>query len=832
MRVFLLVFIILGVSMWGISEIFHRAEESKQNKKVAELTGLNAARRAVFNYALVAPERVNIESRAGRYSALMYENGTAMPSIPYRYFGLPCADLMLDSNLDSVSDPFNDSGVISPCDFVDLSRQGLGRLPWRSLSDAASGGAYRYIHGVGNQRLSDSFGNLFWYFPSPNLVHSNNALNPHWIMRRTSDWITIKQGEQVVAKNVAAVVVAPGERVLGNGNNLRVPEDGVNDTGGRDVQNVVRAYLESGVLGDVIDPLLRVVRPSLTVSVTAEENVNNFGAPQSNDKITYITREELADIAGPGVRSLTEGAEDIHAQIAGEDDFFGVQEMMEAHFQRYHSMPAPAVYNSGNAESVRRTPNLSSVGQGDCVLNCALPLVGSAIVVQGRTLRVGSVAGVAGSSITVEALLPAENIRQVYLQRGAYLSAGNRQGFNDGLPPYNLALYEMDTALNTEPLETNYVRTLIDNGFYPFENLFGVSHNYLNTAIDSPAVSVIGNPGAALRQRVYVKSPSTSANLRFGTQGVLSGTDVPMALAEPTRAYLRGADNEAVYDLLNLPGVSTRDMPPYAVQVQLPVGTRLIAKAAGNSNVSLIVPSGLQANVVYDQSVNGYRLLSQLRTPIEWFERSTRLLTVSLVLPNLAVLAGDSGFLPMDNRAVEYISTDSSVFLNDVTPLSTITIAGKDQTYAAPGGPIFSNVVPISDVPVDLELYTDHRLALVPFPPPGRPLESSVSTALVSLPSPMFINYVKSGTSERRFVLPAGSQIIYSRGMRQTLDIGVDFTFPHPHPSVVASGSRCYRRIIIQFHLAGRLVGSYPNRSGFGNPSGNFASWRLYSFAW
>ncbi|MGI9297500.1 MAG: hypothetical protein ACR2QC_06335, partial [Gammaproteobacteria bacterium] len=102
-HILFLVLTVLGLSLWGVSEWVFRTTDADQKGEAEKSASLHEARRALMEYALFAPPRLRVESRAGRFSALAFDDGDALAA-PYRYFSLPCPDVAADGNWDGVSD--------------------------------------------------------------------------------------------------------------------------------------------------------------------------------------------------------------------------------------------------------------------------------------------------------------------------------------------------------------------------------------------------------------------------------------------------------------------------------------------------------------------------------------------------------------------------------------------------------------------------------------------------------------------------------------------------------------------------------------------------------
>ena len=116
----------------------------------------------------------------------------------------------------------------------------------------------------------------------------------------------------------------------------------------------------------------------------------------------------------------------------------------------------------------------------------------------------------------------------------------------------------------------------------------------------------------------------------------------------------------------------------------------------------------------FDPSTNTWELERQLASPVRIDANTDQVLTLGLMVADLPPKAGMMGFLPVDSHRADYLSPEGSVVL-----LTTANVL--DYTLAVNGGSTVGLAQAVSNLPVEMEFFTNQRLALIPFPPPGRP---------------------------------------------------------------------------------------------------------------
>ena len=821
---------VLGLSMWGVSEWVFRTTDAEQEGEAEKSASLNAARRALMEYALTPPPRIQVENRTGRFSALAFREDGEEAAAPYRYFSLPCPDVGADGNWDGVSDflyETDDAGLEAPVSLVSCGAESLGtdasgyqpnirgsrtgRFPWRSFNGEI-GGRFAYIRGAGDRDIVDDFGGRLWYVAARNMTREDRALNPHWQLRQEDGWLRLANLSEIsdgivcpgtecgtldaaLASEidgrdfgrVAAVAVAPGVFGLHN-EGARAPES-LLMTGSVVMATVAHeAYLEETTYSDLVGTSA-VDLPDHDAATSPLILYETAADDSSVDSISYFT---IDDLTARSDELFSDEGGAIADLLEGRDGHLGIRRLMQAHLARYGYLPAPAAFGRRTAEQRQRVSGAPS----------------APITLSGGEVAEVQAAAVGGTGVTVTAFLPARSVERVYLQPGSQLAAADENFYGDGLPPYNLALYALDTALNVAPMSDAVRTDLMANDIYPHENLFGFRQptETSRVAIDSPFVREVGNPLAPLDSRVYMRSPPPLREVSFlSPQRAATGGTLYMALAEPALAYLSTDDGlGGMIELADGDTQAPSESPSYGLQVKLPPGTRFAMIEEPTSPMSIFLPSRIEVSgAEYDTTSGRWTLREQLSQPAIVVDDSNRFITVTAVLNSLAADSANIGFLPAADGGARYLDTNFAlslgISLTVGNPISSLP--GGDTPLEAAGGVRLPFNQAVSQLPTDLSLFTEGRLIITPFPPAGRPLAfedivagvpgvfTPTSARVLAIPSVLFINYTGYDDNEqsREFVLPAGAQIYYPPNAR--LQLGEDFAFPVGTRALLPPGS-------------------------------------------
>ena len=832
-HVLLLVLFITGLGLWGISEWVLRTAEVTQESEETESGVLQDARRALMEYALNPPPRLQADNRPGRFSALAFrEDGTEVAA-PYRYFSLPCPDVGADGNWDGVSDVLYEDTpgdiTFEPCNLLTLNISVItepsgylpnarasrsGRFPWRSFSGQLDG-RQAYIHGAGDRDLRDAQGNRLWYVASYNMTRDDIPLNLHSQLRQNDGWLQLADLGQIspgfyfnelcgninnngscttanqtalsdVAERrfgrVAGIAVSPGARGAYNDTGIPRPQESVNITAAAVTLNFgYDAYLEETTSGYLYGAIA-----GLPLSTTVDINpdfrtsplvmFNNRAEEVGADKISYFTIDDLA--AESDLLFSGEGEGIIGEMLEGKNGNIGVRDLLHGHLSRYGYLPSPAAFGEGAAQSRNRRAGVQSVETVVTVNTVEM------------TLSVHSGAVAAGVSVTITALLPVRNIGRVYLQPETHLAGVPLESFGNS-PPYNLGLYALDTALNDSPMPADLRTTLMDNNIYPHDHLFGFldPDAAYQTAANVSLVRSAGNPFAPANARVYLARRAPLRNVSFTNIQVPGAGDIiHAALAEPAQAYIHGSLADNTRDA-NGSGDSLAQSPSYGLRVELPTGTRFELSGTSATRPTIFLPGAGRLNVrgVYDRDSGRWRLTEPLSQPALVQDNSDRFITITAVLHSLALDSANVGFLPIAESAVRHLDTGATLILGAGS--GATSLPGTDQNITVAGGVRLPFNHSVSRLQADLRLFTNARLHIRPFPPPGRPAYnatdaptpgnqfSSETMRAIPLPSALFINFFGSLIEQgEEFVLPLGTEIQYPAN--SALQLGADFTFP------------------------------------------------------
>lgn len=772
----LLLFAVLGLTMWGVSQLqqwWQDAEQTVQKKTDESLAG---ATDALFDYALLPPEKIRFNNDSAAYNA--YDGGGR--KIPFRYFALPCPDVAVgttpgpsipsilgDQNLDGLSDILHRS--CGPTSDVDLgfgiereailnSGSRFGRLPWRTQKATAFN--YIYVRGLGGVDFRDGYNERLWYGVARNLADPQRPLNPHYLLRRQEDWMSIyKPGGELLSDRVAAWVIAPG--LYGPGNEAgRIPEGEPVD------HQIYDGYLEplEHYRGLVTSPI------SETVAITINTNIDSSSA----DQVDFLTIDELAAYGSPGIAVLENSSENIYDLLGGEGDFFGVTELMSQHLERYGFLPEPAVFDAGLVTQYSRpngapaqtsvTVSYHGVALVEEVLNATedippeaelpfyqVPETSPAVppgtpveVRRGDTIPTGygpvtiSVYATAaittlevpfqqGARLSVETpqsvAVRISDLPPVYLAEGVSLQLLIDSG--EMQPPYGEALSNLDTGLNTIPLNTEEVMILSAANDYPM-TLAGLNADFIDVDLGEESL-----PSVPIRQGLPVQANG--------------GEPFEVILANNAYGYLV---NEVLHTVIAYPNATSSDdvaaLPPGAVKVFLPAGTRIPVDA---SNVVVQLPADytLPPGSFYNAETGRYVIASGSEVPVKLLAGRGTWVTVAAPPNDFPVVAGDMGILPVEGAGQALVTDDPEGG----------TVQLSDEVSA------------VSYIKAPLDLYVDGTVIVQAFSPPGRP-RFNVNK------QPLMTPYRLPPNS--RFTAPVGSHVVYPPGGE--LITGDQFGFP------------------------------------------------------
>ena len=561
LHVLFIVFAVLGVSLWGISEFLLSAEKESRGITAESAAVVTETKRILLNYALNPPPPVvddvpncGLNNEQGCYN--YYAPGLPAYAKDNRAtFTLPCPDLVTDGNLDGASDP-GAAGCASAAagalksETVTLAGQEVtlnhrfGRIPWRDERVDKL-----YVRGLGNRDLRDGAAARLWYGISRNIapcvVQDPNddacpflrgaaARNGHALLALDDGWLTVvtrddNGNEVVLSDRVAAVVISPGSA----SDQTRPDEDAIFSGAGDDNQNLptlaaVENYVE-GENADGDDVFFAYGQYGISLRIGAAADVAASPTRHSEDHLEYITIDELV-----AAFALKTGQGDIGpARDAAE--------LLEGYRRRFGYYPDPAVLHADSGAGRSRPSGV---------------LMRAAV----------------GMENIPNIRIPVADLPPVYLAPGWRFP--EREGHFDSRPsfPFNESLAKMNTRFADTPLRemaggSNYQDFYSGAGHLLDEkDIYGLSAldvAHADTGVGAPEFDFVA------------RSPEIRAEPDSTFRVILAA---PLALNTTMTAIVEIPDGESV--------------PPGGADVILPAGTELELRAGAETFVQF--PAGLQ----------------------------------------------------------------------------------------------------------------------------------------------------------------------------------------------------------------------------------------------
>ena len=559
LHVLFLVFAILGVSLWGISEFLLSAEKESRGITAESAAVVTETKRILLNYVLNPPPHVvddvphcGLNSAQGCYNYYA-PNLPAYAKDNHSTFALPCPDLATDGNLDGASDPgaagcassiagaLESETVMLGGQEVTLNHR-FGRIPWRDerLENL-------YIRGLGNRDLRDGAAARLWYGISRNLapcvVQDPNddtcpflpgarARNGHALLALEDGWLTVvaqddNGNEVILSDRVAAVVISPGSA----DNQTRPDEDAIFSGVGDDNQilstlAVAENYME-GENADGDDVFFAYGQHGISLRIGAAADTGAGPTRHSEDHLEYLTIDELVAAVARNKGDIRPAAE--------------VAELLEGYRRRFGYYPDPAVLHADTGAGRSRPA--------------------------GVLMRAA-----AGAENILNIRIAIADLPPVYLAPGWRFP--EREGHFDSRPsfPFNESLAKMNTRFADTPLRemaggTNYQDHYSSAGHVVDEkDIYGLSALDLaeaNTGVSAPEFDFVA------------RSPEIQAEPNSTFRVILAA---PLALNTTMTAIVEIPDGETV--------------PPGGADVILPAGTELELQAGSGTFVQF--PAGLQ----------------------------------------------------------------------------------------------------------------------------------------------------------------------------------------------------------------------------------------------
>ena len=696
-HILFLIFAILGVSLWGISEFLLTAEKEARQITADSAAVVTDTKRILLNYTLNFPPPnisevydCGLQDAQGCYNYYESLDDGMTLRAKANYLRLPCPGLATDGKLDGASDILGGCGTIDP-PAEPLGAAGVtlgitlgarfGRLPWRDERENQL-----LVRGFGNRDMRDGSGGRLWYGLSRNIVpcvvsdpnsdrcdfnpeypgeatdpeaflNPEDALNCHALSSIQTGWLNVvgqdDDGNQVLLSDrVAAVVIAPGSA---GGTQSRPDEDLIYSGSGASpliggAVTLVRPenYLEhpENIDGDDTYFASGGFGISIQVGFAADRTDPDDDNPRhAEDHLEYITIDEICNefaVSGNGERIVDLAAE-----------------LLDGYYRRLGHYPDPAAFIQAHGENKSRPPGNPQTDPAQ--------VGGEAVLLR----RAAGVDGLADVEIQIADLPP------VYLAAGWRFPEGSGNFDNEPAFPFSESLLKMKTRLADSSLQ-GFAGGFDYGRFYRFDQVLP-SEIYGQNALAFSAVAAANPPAFdfAVRARQMTAEP---------------GVTVRVALAAPM------ALNSTATVLADFPG-DAGTAPVGGADIILPVGTEL--ELVVGEDTAVRFPPGLQ--------IRGQPYRTQSPAAVRTREEILRDfpdLSIPLVVRNPVVahrrVSDAGGDLLLDaNGKLMGVGTDdgrlrpvasngsvSRYELRPVFEMSGPVITRMDPAYGGPGGPI------------------------------------------------------------------------------------------------------------------------------------------------
>ena len=480
-HILILIFAVVGVSLWGISEFLFSSEQETRKSAAESALVVTETKRILIERAIRPPPpavadvaNCGLQPEEGCYN---YYNAAPPAYIKHAPFTLPCPDLTTDGNLDGASDPGPNgcssrvAGALGNSPETINGTQAtlnhrLGRIPWR---DHRAPG--QYARGLGNRDLRDGAAARLWYAVARNIApcvvqnqrdarcpfhpQTSAARNAAALLAMTTGWLSVvtqdDDGNQIILSDrVAAVVISPGAP---NGGQSRPDEDILNAGTGANLPSlpaiaVAQNYLE-GENADGDDIFFAYGQHPISLQIGERADAGANPTRRSEDHLEYITIDELA-----AAFAQSEQAPDYQTDIA---------ELLEGYYNRVGNYPDPAVFHRKSG--------------GEKLRPAGTPPTSPETIAGGQVL----IRSATGADNVMSIALRVADLPPVYLAPGWRFPdrAGN---FDDETTfPFNESLAKMNTRFSDAPLEglagANNYESLYENPAHAVatDDLYGLS---------------------------------------------------------------------------------------------------------------------------------------------------------------------------------------------------------------------------------------------------------------------------------------------------------------------------------------------------------------------
>ena len=570
LHILFLVFAVIGVSLWGISEFLLSAEKESRGITAESASVITETKQILIDYAISPPPAAledvadcGLQTTTGCYN---YYNSNQSAYAKYTPFTLPCPDLTLDGNLDGASDPGTSGCSAQNAGALESSTETLrgqevtlnhrfGRMPWRDQRAAGI-----YARGLGNRDLRDGAAARLWYGVSRNLApcvvrdprddqcqyhgQLSAARNAAALLTMTTGWLSVvtqdDEGNQIVLSDrVAAVVISPG---AADGHQSRADEDAIYaGVGAASVALPTIALAQNYVEGenaDGDDVFFAYGQYGISLQVGDRADSNASPTRHAEDHLEYITIDEL-------VAAFISSEQESPYQ----DD---IADLLEGYYNRLGHYPDPAVFHQSAGEGKSRPVGTPSTTPQN--------IPGGQVLIRRA----------AGADDVLTIALRVSDLPPVYLAPGWRFP--EQSGNFDDEPgfPFNESLAKMNTRFSDSPLEGLAGADNYDALYAGADHVVNTDAIYGLSALEMGAAATLA-PSFAFVARAPEIQAEPGANLRV----ILAA---PLAINSTASVIADFTDDEST--------------PPGGADIVLPAGTELELSAGSDTYVQF--PAGLQ----------------------------------------------------------------------------------------------------------------------------------------------------------------------------------------------------------------------------------------------
>ena len=571
LHILFLVFAVIGVSLWGISEFLLSAEKESRGITAESASVITETKQILIDYAISPPPAAledvadcGLQAVSGCYN---YYNSNQSAYVKYTPFTLPCPDLTLDGNLDGASDPGLSGCSAQTAGSLQSSTETLrgrevtlnhrfGRMPWR---DQRAPGVY--ARGLGNRDLRDGAAARLWYGVSRNLApcvvrdpredqcqyhgEISAARTAAVLLTMTTGWLSVvtqdDDGNQIILSDrVAAVVISPG---AADGDQSRADEDAI--YAGVGAASVVlptialAANYVEGENADGDDTFFAYGQYGISLQIGERSDSNASPTRHAEDHLEYITIDELV------AAFISSEPESPYEQ--------DIADLLEGYYNRLGHYPDPAVFHQSAGEGKSRpvgtppTTPQNTPGGGQILIRRA-----------------------AGADDVLTVALRVADLPPVYLAPGWRFP--EQSGNFDDEPgfPFNESLAKMNTRFSDNPLEGLAGANNYDALYADANHVINPDAVYGLSALEMGASATLA-PSFGFVARASEIQAEPGANLRV----ILAA---PLAINSTASVIAGFPDDEST--------------PPGGADILLPAGTELELSAGDATYVQF--PAGLQ----------------------------------------------------------------------------------------------------------------------------------------------------------------------------------------------------------------------------------------------